>query len=71
MMKFWNQVHCRKCELKIMDCMCQPIPCPFCDEEFGFSQDWNIHLIEFHKIGIDRENNADGSEPEFTARLIP
>lgn len=65
-MKFYNQVHCRKCELKILDCRCNPIPCPFCDAEFGFTQDWNIHLIDDHNI-INEEKK---DEPEFTARLI-
>jgi len=69
MIQFWNQVHCRKCELKILDCRCDPMPCPFCHAEFVFTQDWNIHLIEDHNI-INLEN-AGLEEPEFTARLIP
>jgi len=67
-MMFYNQVLCRICELKIGDCQCHPMPCPFCDKEFGFSQDWNIHLIEVHKILGPEVKKA---EPEFTARLIP
>ncbi len=48
---FWLQVHCRDCGLLIMDCMCKPIPCPFCDDVyFGFIQDWNIHLVGQHRI---------------------
>ena len=64
-----NQIHCRKCELKILDCRCNPIPCPFCHAEFGFTQDWNIHLIEDHNI-INTEIDTRLDEPEFTARLI-
>ena len=53
-MRFFDQVFCRRCESKIVDCKCHPSPCPFCDKEFGFTQDWNVHLIEFHKI-IERK----------------
>lgn len=71
-MKFYNQVLCRRCELKICDCKCQPIPCPFCNEEFGFTQDWNIHLLEEHKIlGPEViEKKEEESKSECTARLI-
>lgn len=49
-MKFYDQVKCRKCWVLVKDCTCKPTPCPFCDEEFGFIQDWNIHLRNVHKI---------------------
>lgn len=49
--QFYNQVFCKKCNKLIEDCQCKPIPCPFCDDEFGFGQDWNIHLDEVH--GVD------------------
>ena len=62
-MKFYDQVQCRVCESKIKDCRCHPLPCPFCPEEFGFSQDWNIHLINDHHIGpevkVRKESNID------------
>ena len=48
---FWLQVHCRVCGLLIMDCQCQPIPCPFCEAiSFVFIQEWNVHLEMHHKI---------------------
>jgi len=54
-MKFWQQVKCRNCALLIESCQCKPIPCPFCDAEFGFTQDWNIHLNKVHKIQQEGE----------------
>ena len=49
-MNFWEQVICRQCEKLTVDCDCNPIPCPFCDREFGFIQDWNVHLYMYHRI---------------------
>lgn len=46
--KFYDRVICRVCSLTVKDCKCSPLPCPFCDESFGFVQDWNVHLREFH-----------------------
>ena len=47
---FCDVIKCRKCEKIIRDCWCSPIPCPFCDDAFGFVQDWNIHLQQEHKV---------------------
>lgn len=53
-MKLYEVVTCRQCTSFIKDCKCVPIPCPFCDEEYGFSQDWNIHLMNMHKKELAR-----------------
>ncbi len=47
--QLYNQVWCRKCFKLIQDCRCKPIPCPFCEEEIWFVQDWNAHLDEKHQ----------------------
>jgi len=46
--QLYNQIWCRKCFKLIQDCYCQPIPCPFCEEEILFVQDWNAHLTKKH-----------------------
>jgi hypothetical protein len=49
---FYNVIHCRVCHNTVKECQCSPIPCPFCDMEFGFTQDWNIHLQANHNKEI-------------------
>ena len=53
MKKIYEVIQCRQCSLVLQDCKCHPLPCPFCNEEFGFSQDWNIHLMEKHQDQLD------------------
>lgn len=54
----WDVIKCRVCNEFIVDCMCHPIPCPFCNDEYGFLQDWNVHLIKFHDKEIKKAVNA-------------
>lgn len=53
MKKFW-EYRCRKCWVQIQYCTCRPIPCPFCEKEEFWVQDWNVHLNEKHE-GIMRK----------------
>ncbi len=45
---FWNTYKCRKCYKLIQDCKCELIPCPWCDYETMWTQDWNAHMINEH-----------------------
>lgn len=47
--KPWEILKCPQCKLTVEDCNCHPVPCLFCSEVFGFTQDWNIHLTEVHE----------------------
>jgi len=53
--KFYERNNCRICKAKVKDCACHPIPCPFCKEEFGFTQDWNIHIQNNHKNKLKKK----------------
>lgn len=59
---FCDVVHCHKCNKTIRDCWCTPIPCPFCNEEFGFVQDWNIHLQKNHKDQLQSIEDVIGEK---------
>lgn len=54
---FYEVVKCRICNYFLIDCTCHPLPCPYCDEVFGFSADWNKHLELFHKELIEKAVN--------------
>lgn len=50
---FYDTVKCRVCSKTVKECLCYPLPCPFCSAEFGYAQDWNHHLRENHKDRLE------------------
>jgi len=64
MKKFW-EYPCRICKKQIQYCVCKYNPCPFCEAEFGFVQDWNIHLYENHPEIMTKYDSDESIENFF------
>lgn len=54
---FWNTYKCRKCYDLIHDCLCELKPCPWCNYETLWIQDWNVHMMEKHSPELKRADD--------------